>query len=229
MLPLNKLPICLLNWMRQILKWLLSSVLSDRQRHSSLLLLTLRSRLVNDKHNSDSVTKCMITKTLPWDSDQHSKVSASSGKTFRIQCLCILLWWCQHVAATHTLCCVCLSVCVCSLLPCRGSWAFKSLEEWSGSAFAFEAGLKERQQTWMLSGQNLVWWDHWLTGDVLLPAPDGRSPTLHQLTVGFTRTFCTNAKRLSWINCNTNPIKLKSLWKHQPKTKECRIKGEIYS
>lgn len=129
---------------------------------------------------------------------------------------------------SHPLLCLFVCVCVCSLLPCRGCWAFKSLEEWSGSAFAFEAGLKERQQTWMLSGQNLVWWDHWLTGDVLLPAPDGRSPTLHQLTVGFTRTFCTKAKRLSWINCNTNPIKLKSLWKHQPKTKECRIKGEIY-
>lgn len=40
-----------------------TSFLADRQRHSLSPLLTPGSRLVSDKHNGDSMTKCMRIKT----------------------------------------------------------------------------------------------------------------------------------------------------------------------
>lgn len=71
-----------------------------------------------------------------------------------------------------------------------------SLGEWRESLLAFDAELKERQQAMIVFitaarvGRSLTG----LTGGVVLPAFDGQSPRLHQLTVGFAYALCT--KRL---------------------------------
>lgn len=98
-----------------------------RRRHSLSLPLTPRSRLVSDKHNADSMTKCMRIKTL------HSVLNLLKQN--------IPVWrQRQHEAATHTLC-----VCerrACCVLPYGASWGLGILGEWRGSALTFDAELK---------------------------------------------------------------------------------------
>lgn len=82
-----------------------------------------------------------------------------------------------------------------------------------GRCWPLTQNWRKGNKRWLFSSLQLGLRDHWrdLTGGVALPAFDGQSPRLHQLTVGFAYALCT--KRLYWINCNTNPIKLKIIWK----------------
>lgn len=111
-----------------------SSFLAVGQRHSLSPLLTPGSRLVSDKHNGESMTKCTRIKT--------------PQSVLHLLKQNIPYEHCDSVSAGLPLTPLCVSLRACCFSPHGGSWGLGSLGEWrGGSLLAFDAELREGQQT----------------------------------------------------------------------------------
>lgn len=174
-----------------------------RRRHSLSLPLTPRSRLVSDKHNGDSMTKCMRIKTLHSVLNllkQNIPYKCGDSVSTRLP-----LTPCAFVRIVHV---------VCYRMGRPGVWG------------AWGSGVGRRwplAQNWMERQQTLIVFIAAAWVDRSLAEVDGRCGVTcfwwaESSSPSADRWICWHALRKgqkrwwwSWINCNSDPVKLKTI------------------